>query len=169
MDNKKRLIIGGVILGLVLAYVGNYYLLGLSPFMFSGLLLALGVVLGIITVIISKVIKKKKGIKNTSFLFPDKVAEGMNKVDIGIQYETTVVGVMGIMLGTTLFTIYFIFFTDFSWWLRGFYLFNWVCSLLLMGSMLVTNWQQLDNYRQVNESFLKPNVVIDKGIKEETQ
>lgn len=131
-----------------------YFKFSVMPFI-GTMLLAL-VVLAVVINFAGKANRKRKGIQGEpdAFIFPDKTAKKLKKMDLGVQYEASVVSSALLMLGIVLFLIYFIFFTSSSWVMKGLIIFNSVCGLGLMGGMLVTYYQQLVAYRE-STKFLR--------------
>lgn len=121
-----------------------------------GLILIILVVFFVLIHIIGKVIQKKKkkiGEPN-SFILPDKMAKSFKTVDLGIQTESNIILIFLFILGITMFLIYFTFFTENPWLLKGFVIFNGLCGIGMMMVNLVTNYQQLVSYRESTQ-FIK--------------
>jgi cellulose synthase/poly-beta-1,6-N-acetylglucosamine synthase-like glycosyltransferase len=97
--------------------------------------------------------KKKKGIVDNDFIFPESMAKPMKTLDIGIQYEASIISIAFLMVGILFFAIYVFFFAPYTWIMKGFVVFNSLCGLVLMGSMLITNYQQLITYRESTKMF----------------
>lgn len=132
----------------VALYALNYSLLKINLWAFTGIVLVTLIVLVIAINFIVKFRKKKKGEHSDDFIFPSKVASTMRLVDIGIQYEASMISIFLLMIGLTLFMIYVIFFAPYNLLMKIFVCFNTVCGLGLMGSMLVTNYQQYMAHRE---------------------
>lgn len=123
--------------------------IGWSSFV-GALLLAL-LFFGVVGNLIYKLILKKKGIKGpveNAFIFPNKLADKMKKVDLGIQYESSVVSISFLLVGIIAMDIYLVFFYSLSLPMKIFMAFNGICGVALMSSMLVTYYQQLVAYRE---------------------
>ena len=152
----KIQIVISVIFFIILAIVANALFLKLDTMPFIGILLLASITLGLIGNFAGKANRKRKGIKGEpdAFIFPDGTAKKMKKMDLGIQYETSVLSSSLLMLGIILFLIYFIFFTTSSWIMKGLIIFNSLCGMGLMAGMIVTYYQQLISYRE-STKFLK--------------
>lgn len=133
---------------IIALYAINYYYLNWDVFKFTGLVLLSLVVLVIVINFIVKYRNKKKGITNDDFIFSENVARTMKVIDLGIQYESTMLALSCLMVGLLLFVIYILFFAQYSWIMKGFISFNTVCAFFLMGSMLVTTYQQYVSYKE---------------------
>jgi hypothetical protein len=73
-----------------LAYGVNLVYLKISTFAFTGIVLGVLIFAAVIINFIIKAIKKKKGTHDqTSFLFPEKMAKGMDNLIQEIQYDST--------------------------------------------------------------------------------
>lgn len=146
--NKKIKILIGLLL-IVFAYILNYYLLKIAIFQFTGIVLGLIIILSVIINFAVKIKKRKSPeVGDHSFILPQGVAKKMDKISVGIQYEASILSLTFLIVGMTLFSIYFVFFTGLDWIFKGFYIFNSICGLVLMISMLVTQWQQFNSYRE---------------------
>lgn len=146
----KAPILLSVIFFLIIAIAANQFYFKLEMMPFIGALLLAIVVLFVVATFVGKANRKRKGIQGEpdAFIFPDKTAKKLKKMDLGIQYEASVISSALLMLGIVLFLIYFIFFTSSSWVMKGLIIFNSICGLGLMGGMLVTYYQQLVAYRE---------------------
>jgi hypothetical protein len=134
---------------LILAlYILNYFYFNIKVFTFTGIVLLLLVFLVIIVNFYVKYRDKNKGVVNNDFIFPEKVAKSMKTMDVGIQYEASIISIAFLMVGMILFDIYVIFFTGYETILKAFIVFNSCCGIVLMGSMLVTNYQQFISYKE---------------------
>lgn len=144
-----RAIIWGMALFIVLGLI-NYKYLKLPAHYFLGIFLGIWIAWMACLQLLTRFLDKKagKGDKNNEFVFPTEVADKMKKLDIGIQYESTILSMAFLLVGMLLFTVYMMFFSGLSWWYRGFYLFNFCCAAVLMTSMLVTQYQQFVAYRE---------------------
>jgi hypothetical protein len=146
----KLPIIISVIFFIILGVIANVMVFKLTNMQFIGLMLISLVVLGVIGNFVGKANRKRKGIPGEpdAFIFPDKTAKKLKKMDLGIQYETSVISTALLLLGILIFLIYFVFFQDSSWVMKGLVIFNSVCGMGLMFGMLVTYYQQLVSYRE---------------------
>jgi len=152
----KAPIVISVIFFIILGIAANYYVLKLSIMPFIGLMLIALVILGLIGNFAGKANKKRKGIRGEpdAFIFPDGTAKKLKKMDLGIQYETSVISSALLMLGIVIFLIYYVFFTQSAWVMKGLIIFNSLCGMGLMFGMLVTYYQQLVSYRD-STKFLR--------------
>jgi hypothetical protein len=141
---------------LILGVAANifYFKLDLMPFI--GFLVLALIILGIVSNFFVKAKNKKKGIEGepNAFIFPNKIAKGMKNVDLGIQYEASVLSSALLILGIVLFLVYYTFFTQGSWVMKGLIIFNSVCGIGLMAGMMITYYQQLIAYRE-STNFIK--------------
>jgi hypothetical protein len=146
----KIYIIIAALFYLIMGYTANFFLFKFTTLPFIGFMLLGLIVIGIATTIIGKTNRKRKGIQGEpdAFIFPDKAAKKMKKIDLGTQYEASVLSTTLLMIGIVVFLIYFVFFTSSSWMMKGLVIFNSICGLGLMGGMLVTYYQQLISYRE---------------------
>jgi hypothetical protein len=181
----KFQIVISVIFFLALGLAANYYLLKLTIMPFIGIMLLALLVLGVVGNFFVKANRKRKGVKGEAdaFIFPDKVAKGMKKMDLGIQYEASVLSSALLILGIVLFLIYFTFFTQSNWVMKGLIIFNSLCGGAMMGGMLVTYYQQLvayrestkflrnfaDNQRPKPQPIKKQSPIIQQGYEEEEE
>lgn len=133
---------------IIALYAFNYYYLEIDTFRFTGIVLLSLVILIIVINFIMKYRNKKKGITNNDFMFSPEVARTMRVIDIGIQYESTIVALSFLMTGMLLFVIYIIFFAPYTLIMKFFVVFNSLCGFVLMGSMLVTAYQQFVSYKE---------------------
>jgi hypothetical protein len=146
----KLPIIISVIFFIILGVIANVTVLKLTNMQFIGLMLISLVVLGVMGNFVGKANRKRKGIPGEpdAFIFPDKTAKKLKKMDLGIQYETSVISTALLLLGIVLFLIYFVFFQESSWIMKALVIFNSVCGAAMMFGMLVTYYQQLVSYRE---------------------
>jgi len=132
---------------IIALYVVNYFYLKISMLPFTGIVLALLIVLIIGINIYVRLRDRKKGLNDEDFIFPKPLADKMKTLDVGIQYESTIISLVLLIMGLVLFVVYIIFLTEMAWITKAFTVFNTVCALGLMGSMLVTNYQQYKSYK----------------------
>ena len=135
------------LLFVVALYVANYAWLKINVWAFTGIVLGLLLVLVVAINIVVKIKDRKKD-KSDSFIFPDKVANTMKVIDIATQYEASILSIFCLMIGILLFVIYVIFLAPYNWITKAFVAFNSICGLFLMGSMLITNYQQLVAHKE---------------------
>jgi hypothetical protein len=130
-------------------YVLNYFWLKINLWAFTGIVLGILLVLVVAINIIVK-IKNRKGKTKTDddFIFPSKVANTMKAIDIVTQYEASILSLFCLIVEMLLFMIYIIFIVQYSWIMKGFIVFNIIFGIILMGSMLVTNYQQFMAYKE---------------------
>ena len=148
--------LASILFFIILGIIANIFLFKFSIMQLIGFMLLAIVILGIFINFFIKANRKRKGVEGEpdAFIFPDKTAKKMKKIDLGIQYEASVISSSLLLVGMTLFLIYFTFFTDNPWILKGFVIFNSLCGMGLMGGMLVTYYQQLVAYRE-STKFLR--------------
>jgi hypothetical protein len=130
-------------------YAINYFWLKISIWTYTGIVLGILLVL-VVTINIFIKIKNRKGKTKTDddFIFPTKVANTMKAIDISIQYESSILSLFCLMMGMLLFVIYVIFIAPYNLITKIFIVFNTICGLGLMGSMLVTNYQQFVAHKE---------------------
>lgn len=156
-----------VYLGIMFAL--NYYLLQIDLFTFLGIAISIYLFWTIVAHIFTKIRNKKKKVQGepNSFIFPDKMAKSMKEVDMAIQYEASLLSMSFLLIGMIAFSIYMIFFTDFGWTFKGFYIFNSACGFVLMYFYLVTNYQQYIAYMQaknIMNDYAAPTNDLKGGI-----
>lgn len=86
--------------------------------------------------------KKESG----NYVFPKGLGQAMAKVSPRTQYEAGMMSMIFIMLGLLVTTIYTVFFTGASLFLKIFVPFNTLCGFVLLSSYLVTTFQQYQSY-----------------------
>lgn len=128
-------------------YVLNYYWLKIDIWPYTGIVLGILLILIVAINIIVK-IKNRKGKTDDDFIFPSKVANTMKAIDIATQYEASILSLFCLIVGMLLFIIYIIFITPYNWIMKAFISFNTFFGILLMGSMLVTNYQQFMAHKE---------------------
>jgi len=134
-------------------YIINYFFLKIDVFPFTGIVLGLLIVFIIGINVYLKFKNKKKGLHSDDFIFSPEVAKTLKKVDLGIQYETSIIATFFLIVGLLSFVIYTIFFTPYEVIIKVFISFNSIFAMVLMGSMLVTNYQQFISYRDSIKMF----------------
>ena len=144
-------------------------ILGLSLFQFIGITLAIIIFGSLILNFIIKFKNRNKVEKEKyAYCFPDVLASAMKKVSQRTQYESSLLSMFFILVGMIAFSVYMIFFTEFSWWFKGMFLFNSFCGMIFMISYLVTNYQQYTAFMQITEEMekvIKSNKLdFNKGI-----
>ena len=148
--------IAAIVVFIIMGIIANIFLFKFTTMQFIGIMLVAFIVLYLVIHFLMKANKKRKGIEGEpdAFIFPDKTAKKMKKIDLGVQYEASVISSSLLMLGIILFLIYMIFFTESSWVMKGLIIFNSLCGLGLMGGMVITYYQQLVAYRE-STKFLR--------------
>ena len=148
--------IAAIVVFIIMGIIANIFLFKFTTMQFIGLMLVAFIVLYLAIHFFMKANRKRKGVEGEpdAFIFPDKTAKKMKKIDLGVQYEASVISSSLLMLGIILFLIYMIFFTESSWVMKGLIIFNSLCGLGLMGGMVITYYQQLVSYRE-STKFLR--------------
>ena len=132
----------------VALYIINYVWLKIGIWTFTGIVLALLLVLVVAINVVIKIKNRKGNKEDDAFIFPNKVANTLKVIDIATQYEASILSVFCLMIGMVLFGIYVVFIAPYNWIMKVFVIFNSICALGLMGSMLVTNYQQLVAHKE---------------------
>jgi len=83
--------------------------------------------------------------KNT-YIFPSKLAKMMNKVDLRVQLEASMLSLTFLMVGMILYSIYLAIYGGMNIWMKVFIIFNSICGMILMSTYLITNFQQYKNF-----------------------
>jgi len=83
--------------------------------------------------------------KNT-YIFPSKLAKMMNKVDLRVQLEASMLSLTFLMVGMILYSIYLAIYGGMNIWMKVFIIFNSICGMVLMSTYLITNFQQYKNF-----------------------
>jgi hypothetical protein len=138
---------------IVVLYAINYFFLKINIFPFTGIVLVTLIILIIIINIYVKLKNKSKGLHSEDFIFSPEVAQTLKKVDIGIQYESSMIATFFLIVGLLLFTIYTVFFTQYQLVMKIFITFNSFFAMILMASMLITSYQQFISYRESTKMF----------------
>ena len=158
------------------AYIFNYYKLNINWLPFTGIVLGLLILLLFLLNFYYKFKNRNKTEKEKySYAFPDSIAKAMKNVDQRTQYESGLLSMFFLLIGMIAFSIYFVTFTEFSWWYKAFYLFNSFWGAVFMISMLVTNYQAYVAYMAITEELAKSlpqnintsNLLKDSKMKEE--
>ena len=74
------------------------------------------------------------------------MANTMSKVSQKVQYESSLMGTTLILISITMTWIFYVFFTSSSTLTKVFILINAIAGYLIMSSMLVTTYQQYQQY-----------------------
>lgn len=138
---------------IVALYMLNYFVFNINVFTFTGIVLGTLVVFIIAVNIYIKLRDKKKGLHSDDFIFSPEIAQSIKKVDMGIQYETSIISTFFLIIGLLLFVIYTIFFTPYPLVTKIFISFNSFFAMILMASLLITNYQQFISYRESTKMF----------------
>ena len=148
----------------------NYKYLNIRWWYFTGIILAGLLLFSVFANLVIRYFKKKKA-TDDSFIFPEELANKMKNISIGVQYEAAILSIAFIMTGMTLFSIYFVFYLDFTWGYKVFYVFNYACGFVLMGSMLLTNYQQYVYWKQSMTQIIgvDPMSQITEVVKEKAE
>lgn len=143
-------LVSSIIFLLAFLFAGNYYYLKIPLMPFIGLSLLALLILSFAITFFKKRFNKSKGVEGepNAFIFPDNIARGMKKMDVAIQYESSVLSSALLIVGIILFTIYYVFFTSSNWVIKSLIIFNCVCGIGLMGGMMITYYHQLIAYRE---------------------
>ena len=89
--------------------------------------------------------KKNEKIKNR-YIFGDRLAKFMSKVTMRAQLESSMMSQFLLLIGMTIMIIFNVFFTESSLWSKIMITFNLLCAFILIGSFLVTSFQQYQNH-----------------------
>ncbi len=85
------------------------------------------------------------------YVFPEKMANFMAKVDFRTQMEAGMMSQFLLLIGLTILMFFMILFQPGSWWYKGLVVFNMAAGWLLIGSYLVTTYQQYTSYMEAME------------------
>lgn len=85
---------------------------------------------------------KKKEKEKFRYIFPAKMAAAMKKVDTRAQLEASLLSMSFLMIGLFLYTVYLILYGQQTLWMKLMLGFNMLCGFILLGSYLVTSYQQ---------------------------
>lgn len=91
---------------------------------------------------------KQEELKQPNYIFPSPMAKIMSVVSPKVQYESSMMGTALICVSILLTGIYYVGFTKMTWLAKGFIIFNAIAGFLMLGSMLVTTYQQYLQYMQ---------------------
>lgn len=110
--------------------------------------------------------------KPASYIFPNFVAGMMSKTSQKVQYESSMMGTFLLLISVFMTGVYYIGFTASNWIVKGFIIFNAIAGFLLLSSMLVTTYQQYQQYmgavaleRLINGRVESEQVASGKKIK----
>lgn len=88
---------------------------------------------------------KKEKIKNR-YVFGDKLSKIMSKVSMRAQLEMSMMSQFLLLLGLTIMVVLNLIVGDSGWGIRIIVTFNLLCAWVLIGSYLVTTFQQYQSY-----------------------
>ncbi len=86
-----------------------------------------------------------------NYVFPEKMANFMAKVDFRTQMEAGMMSQFLLLIGLTVLMFFMILFQPGTWWYKGMVIFNMAAGWLLIGSYLVTTYQQYVAYMEAME------------------
>jgi hypothetical protein len=89
--------------------------------------------------------QQQKTIKEPKFIFPKKIAQKMRDVPQHIQMESSMLATTLLLFGLIAIAIQQLF-TELSPVMKGMIIFNIICGMVIMGSTLITSYQQYHNY-----------------------
>jgi hypothetical protein len=89
--------------------------------------------------------KKKEKIKNR-YIFGDKLAKMMSKVSMRTQLESSLFSQALLLLGMTIMIVFNILFSESGLVSKIMITFNLICAWVLIGSFLVTSFQQYQSH-----------------------
>ncbi len=82
------------------------------------------------------------------YVFPKKMANFMANVDMRTQMEAGMMSQFLLLIGLSIMMLFMIFFQEGSWWYKGLIIFNMAAAWILIGSYLVTTYQQYISYME---------------------
>ncbi|KKN14396.1 hypothetical protein LCGC14_0996460 [marine sediment metagenome] len=85
------------------------------------------------------------------YVFPEKMANFMANVDFRTQMEAGMMSQFLLLIGLTVLMVFMILFQPGSWWYKGMVIFNMAAGWLLIGSYLITTYQQYISYMEAME------------------
>lgn len=80
------------------------------------------------------------------YVFPEKMARFMANVDMRTQMEAGMMSQFLLLIGLTILMIFMVLFQPGSWWYKGIVIFNMAAGWILIGSYLVTTYQQYTSF-----------------------
>jgi preprotein translocase subunit Sss1 len=136
-----------------LAYWYNSQYLKISAWNFTGLVLIVLLVVGLIISAFTKVYKKKKGIpqEEHAYALPNSMAKKMKLIDTRTQFEAAILSSFMILIGMIGMTIYLIFFMNFTLTFKILTVFNSLAGMGFMLSNLVTTYQSYVTYMETEK------------------
>ena len=125
------------------------------------------IILFVIFSIIRNIIRRKRKTgKEENFVFSPKTADKLKALDTSIQFESTIISLLGLIIGSLLMTVYVIFFMDTNWIFKAFMAFNALCGATLLASMLVTQYQQFVMYKMSSQIMGNITNMMDSAKKD---
>ena len=85
------------------------------------------------------------------YVFPEKMANFMAKVDFRTQMEAGMMSQFLLLIGLSTMMLFMVLFQPGSWWYKGLVIFNMAAAWILIGSYLVTTYQQYISYMEAME------------------
>jgi hypothetical protein len=90
------------------------------------------------------------------YIFGDLLGTAMSKVDLRVQYESTMLSISLMLIGMILTGIYLTIYFEFALWYKIVLVINILAGIVFMTSNLITTYQQFVNYMTALE-FMKGN------------
>lgn len=143
----KKFIIWQVIL---LGLVGVFFFLDYKQ---------LTIILGLIEAIVLYGTFRTKA--ENQYVLPAAAANKIKTISLQTQYEGDILSKCLVMIGMTLTLGYTIFFTNQSWWFKGFLAFDLLAGLGLFFFALTTSYQQYVNYMSTMK-LLQGNIIQEE-------
>jgi hypothetical protein len=94
-------------------------------------------------------IQEKK--KVHGYIFGDILGGAMSKVPLQVQFEAGMMSMSLMMIGLTITTFYLAFYLNVVLWYKIFLIINCIAGLVFFWSNLLTQFQQYQNYMEVQE------------------
>ena len=95
--------------------------------------------------------KPKPEKQKIKYVFPEKMAALMAKVDMRAQMEMGMMSQFLLLIGLSLMVIFILVTAMDSWIYKSLLIFNMVCGWLLITSYLITTYQQYVSYMEAME------------------
>ena len=106
----------------------------------------------------------------SDYVFPQKIADFMSSISQRTQYEAGMLSLVFILFGLIFFAVVLLGFSNISTAMKIGVVVNTGAGLVLLGSHLVTTYQQYKSYKEVMGLYSKLNIQeVQNGKKEETQ
>ncbi|MGC9309866.1 MAG: hypothetical protein ACP5D2_04195, partial [Candidatus Nanoarchaeia archaeon] len=93
--------------------------------------------------------KPKKEKEKLTYIFPKAVAKKMKKIDQRTQMEASMMSMTLLLIGLIIVAAQQVMYGDFSWAVKGVIVFNILCGIVLIGSQVVTQYQQYVHHMMV--------------------